>query len=124
MIEETYESEVSGGLLRLVLGDDAPDIANQLRRRIVRWVAMEDADSMEKIFRCSRMCWELSRRNELTDVDQEDIGVLLSLTLDASSGTERLFATLNKIKWRVHPSEMNPKTVHEASMSVFRSMSE
>jgi hypothetical protein len=124
MREDTYENEVSGGLLHIILGDDAPDIANQLRRRIIRWVAMEDADSMEKIFRCSRMCWELSRGNELTDVDREDIGVLLSLSLDASSGTEKLFATLNKVEWRVHTSEMNPKTVHEASMSVFRSMSE
>lgn len=117
-----YLHEVKDGFLDITIEQNRTDIVSKLRRQVIRWVSMDDPGSMEKIFRCSRMCWELSTGNKLTDLDAEDVDILLSLPLSAESGTQMLFKTLNATKHLVQRSGLDPKTTHAAAISIQRSM--
>jgi hypothetical protein len=117
-----YPHEIKDGFLDVTIEKNRADIVSKLRRQVIRWVSMDDSGSMEKIFRCSRMCWELSTGNRLTDLDAEDVDILLSLPLSAESGTFLLFKTLNATKHLVQKSGLDPKTTHTAAIGLQRSM--
>jgi len=123
----TYPHQITDGLLNLEVNTDKDQIVEHLSRRVVslaRHIAtgQASAESMEKVFRCSRMCWELIVSGKMTDLDLSDVLILLDLPLSQSSGTENLFNTLNQVKARVTKSELDPKTIHGASMGLVRSM--
>lgn len=116
-----YEYSVTNGFLDVNIPTDSiATIASTLRRHIIRWVAEDDAESMDKIFRCSRMCWELYKSGRLTDLDAEDVSILLKLPL--SVDTSGLTDVLNSVKPVISLSSTDPKMVHAASITIVKSM--
>lgn len=121
----TYNFQVDNGFMDIEVGVDRLAVAACLRRSIIRWMASEEASSMEKVFRSARMCWELYNGADgwLTDLDAEDVHVLYSMPLDET--TEKLFQTMNLIApagATLTRSELTPKMIHAAAVGISRSM--
>ena len=122
-----YPCKINDGFLDLEIDSDKDQIVEHLSRYVVTVARVvcerrTNENAMERVFRCSRMCWELIVSGRMTGLDRADVDILLSLPLSASSGTEVLFDTLNLTRSRVSGSEMDPKTIHGASIGLLRSM--
>ena len=117
-----YPHWIENGFLDVDLGKDARQVAHCLKRQIIRWIAEDGAEYMDMVFRCSRMCWELVSSSKLTDLDAEDVRVLLTMPLNGWNGIEDLFRLLNYVKPMVVKSGWDPKAVHSASMGLARLM--
>lgn len=122
-----YPFQLTDGFLDLEVDSDKDQIVEHLSRYVVTVArcASErrtNEHSMERVFRCSRMCWELIVSGKMTGLDLTDVEILLSLPLSATSGTEVLFDTLNSMRSKVSKSELDPKTIHGASIGLARSM--
>lgn len=120
-MEAMLESfKVHEGLLDMDIGPCRPTVMAQLRRAIIRWVADDGHESMEKIFRCARMCCELANGSVMSDLTLDDVKILLSLSLNPD--TEGMFRVLNAVRGAVTARGPSPSMCHSAAMSVFATM--